>query len=123
VRFVLSLLLVSLLASCPVLCGSAGEVLGLHCEHTKAHAQSATPGPIPANDDDCVCNGALLHCHADLRVADLNPDALPFCLDATCGEVLVIQLRLIALSDPHALPNGQVARGISVSTLLPVARC
>ena len=119
-RVLTNLLLVSLLASCPVLCGSAGEVLGLHCDH---HSTSPTPGPVPANDDDCVCNGALLHASSTVRIADLNPEFLPLPLDMHGAIAFLATPVLPTFASAHALPNGQLARGVAIVTLLPVVRC
>jgi hypothetical protein len=53
VRFALSAILIGLLATCPIVCGTADE----HAPDGQAHSQSGLP--TPANDDDCLCNGAL----------------------------------------------------------------
>jgi hypothetical protein len=123
IRSVLKLTLVSLLATCPVICGSEGAVLGLRTQHTAAHSASTIPSPAPANDDDCVCNGALIHCHSSVRIADLNPDSLPLDLHSCLDASVSTSLQVLLTSEPHSLPNRTPARGVAMVTLLPVARC
>ena len=59
-RPTLSAILVVLLATCPIVCGTAdahAPVRGEACDGHGAPGQSGLPAP--ANDDDCLCNGAL----------------------------------------------------------------
>jgi hypothetical protein len=53
VRRALSTILIVLLATCPIVCGTADD----HAPSGRMTGQS--PLPAPANDDDCLCNGAL----------------------------------------------------------------
>ncbi len=56
-RAFLSLLLIGLIASCPIVCGTAHDPSSDDGHH---HASGGDhPLPAPVNDDCCVCNGAL----------------------------------------------------------------
>jgi hypothetical protein len=123
VRILTNILLITMLASCPVLCGSAGEVLGLHCGHSQAHSAQAPLVPSPSNDDDCVCNGAIRASDAGFRLGDLDPAFSPLSLDTAFGLVGLIDPRAIMASAPVRLPNGHPPRGTSIPSLLPVSRC
>jgi hypothetical protein len=122
-RLVLSLMLITMLASCPVLCGSEGAILGLHRQHSATHSGGLAPVPAPANDDDCVCNGALVCCQAPVRVADLNADGLPLPLHTMLFDAIFVLPWSVAPPDRNALPNGTVERALAAVTLLPIARC
>ena len=68
------LLLTSMIGSCPILCGSVGEVLGLHA-HEEHGSHGKNPGSTPTNDDDCVCNGAILSAQANHGFSAVGVDA------------------------------------------------
>jgi hypothetical protein len=123
VRIALNVVLITLLASCPVLCGSEGAILGLHRQHSATHSGGLAPIPAPANDDDCVCNGALVCYQAPVRVADLNPDGLPLLLHAMLFDAISVLPSSPATNDSNVLPNGAVERARAPVTLLPIARC
>jgi hypothetical protein len=81
----LSLLLIALLASCPIVCGTAHARSG---DDGGGHGHAKAPGsplPAPANDDDCACNGAVKAADAwsssglsDLALSLDSPFALLF---------------------------------------------
>ncbi len=55
-RFVLALLLLSVLGSCRIVCATAE----CHTAHSSALPGDATDTvPHPVNDDNCICNGAI----------------------------------------------------------------
>ena len=61
-RLALALVLVGLLASCPIVCGTAQAAACHHGGGTHRHVDSERERsdlPVPANDDDCICNGAI----------------------------------------------------------------
>jgi hypothetical protein len=87
VRTLITAMLVFVLATCPLWCASAQAAPGLHAHHgTSAHADSDLPSH-PANDDDCICNGAVQPGFKAARASDLDPDGLPLPLDAPLAVV------------------------------------
>jgi hypothetical protein len=58
-RFALCLVLIAVLASCPIVCGAVEASLGLRDGTHGPVGDGDHPVPYPVNDDDCVCNGAL----------------------------------------------------------------
>ena len=59
-RPALSVILIGLLATCPIVCGTADAHAPNHGEARDAHGAAGQSGlPTPANDDDCLCNGVL----------------------------------------------------------------
>lgn len=59
-RPALSLLLIVLLASCPIVCGTAHALAGDQDTVGHHHGPNGKSSlPAPANDDDCLCNGAI----------------------------------------------------------------
>lgn len=71
-RLLLTGLLVAVLASCPIVCGTVIA----HVDHG-----GASGAPHPVNDDDCLCNGALKAGGKDSLAPLLALDRL----DATVG--------------------------------------
>lgn len=58
-RTCLALILIILLASCPIVCGTAGAAFGITvCDHAP-NGDHDHPASHPVNDDCCACNGAL----------------------------------------------------------------
>jgi hypothetical protein len=58
-RAFLSLLLISLVGSCPIVCGTAHAASCDHGAGSHHPRGERSDLPAPANDDDCVCNGAI----------------------------------------------------------------
>lgn len=72
-HLVLPSILIVLLATCPIVCGTADACVCVQGEVGVAHGTPGQSGlPAPANDDDCLCNGAL---KAGEGVSDLSRDA------------------------------------------------
>lgn len=59
-RVSFAMILVGLLASCPIACGTAHASSCAHGgeRHREDH-RDRSDLPAPANDDDCLCNGAI----------------------------------------------------------------
>lgn len=64
-RLVLSLLLLSVLGSCRIVCATA-ECHAAHEWSSPADPDGTVPHPV--NDDDCICNGAVCSEPAELRL-------------------------------------------------------
>ncbi|MEO6811623.1 MAG: hypothetical protein ABI353_21125 [Isosphaeraceae bacterium] len=76
-RTCLALILVGLLASCPIVCGTAGAAFGITlCDHAP-NGDHDHPASHPVNDDCCACNGALRVDDAPLDLTTPQPDGLP----------------------------------------------
>ena len=106
VRTVFVLTLIALLAACPLLCGTAGEVAG-------AETHGAIPGPV--NDDDCLCNGALKAADGDLRTAGLDLTTWPPGSALPCGGLVAPRPALLPSASPadraeDACPGARCAR-------------
>ncbi len=120
-RPALSLILITLLASCPIVCGTAHALSG---DDGGGHGHGRAPGsslPAPANDDDCACNGAVKSADA-WSSAGLSDLALS--LDSPFGLPLPdLFAHVPALSPGH---EGVAASGFGDArcrALLPVLRC
>ena len=94
-RLVASILLIALLASCPIVCGTAHAA---SCDRAEPHPASddASGFPTPANDDDCLCNGALKAGDADRSAAEISVGPLGSTI-ATPLPTLLLPLRIVAL--------------------------
>ena len=114
-RSVLSAILIGLLATCPIVCGTADAHAS---EGGDAHgAAGQSDLPTPANDDDCLCNGAL---KTGDTATDLDFEAQSQPLDlALCGFALpTASLAPVALPARFAqIRTGDAAGGARCSIL------
>lgn len=105
-RLTLSLFLVFLLASCPIVCGTAHASSGEQAGHSHASGDGGHSGlPAPANDDDCLCNGALRASDHGSHLNDgyqtlafdqtlLVSILLPFQLTESCSSATLLARRI-----------------------------
>lgn len=83
-KTILITLLLSILASCRVLCATSSCVCDQGMIHTR-HEDPANQAPHPVNDDHCLCNGGLQVSDAAPLVKSLDPCLavlpidLPYC--------------------------------------------
>lgn len=117
-RCVLSATLIVLLATCPIVCGTADAHAPVRGELGDAHGAPGHPGlPAPANDDDCLCNGAL---KAGESASDLGLDtqSQPSC-DALASLALAVPRHELVDSPLHRshLRTGDAAGGARSSIL------
>ena len=100
VRTSLSLILVVLLATCPIVCGTAHA--GISFDEGHAHGHDGRSGlPAPANDDDCLCNGALKT--ADITSTfgvDSDWQPMPFAMVAEFYSSLLLPLAVVSVDAP-----------------------
>lgn len=77
-RNLVSLLLIGLIAACPIFCMAAGFGQDAHqCRPDSTCGDHGVPDPSPCSDDagSCICSGAIQA--ADVRLADSHATALP----------------------------------------------
>ena len=115
------LALIFVIGSCPIWCATFEASLDLPCSHAGSHpsAERQPTTPLPVNNDDCVCNGAILAASPLSTIGD-GPSFSP--LDI--GGLLVIDLAaLSALSRECGLTNAtQDSRGDRCALLVAGSR-
>lgn len=125
-RSLLTLLLIGVVAACPLFCEAAGSGQGLHqCQPDTACDEHGAPNPLPCSDDggNCVCSGAIQA--AGVRVSD-HDDPAPL------TPPTLFALPALALRHPcslHPIRDG-AATGLApfgdsgtVRALLQIYRC
>lgn len=79
-RSLLTLLLIGVIAACPLFCEAAAPGQGLHqCQPDTACDDHGVPNPSPCSDDggNCVCSGAIQAAGVRTSDHDLTPLASP----------------------------------------------
>lgn len=114
----LATVLIGLLASCPIVCGTSHSSNG--CAGSHRHDEGgSSPLPAPANDDDCLCNGAL-KASSDRPALDGPTDRVDY---PVAPASPFASLRLPARSDlPPAGPLAAASGGRGTARL-PFLRC
>jgi hypothetical protein len=124
VRNLVTLLLIGLIAACPIFCVAAESAQGLHqCQADTTCDDHGVPSPSPCSDDggSCICSGAI-------QAVDVRPPGP----DSSLSPLPVFALPALALPHPLFLhltrdgaPTGLIAFGDAgtVRAFLQVYRC
>lgn len=123
-RTLVNLLLIGLIAACPIFCEAAEFGQDLHqCQPNSACNDHGIPDPSPCSDDggSCICRGAIQA--ADVRLSNSDATCLPLPLFAPLALPLPHPLYLHLTRD--GAPTGLAAIGDSgaVRALLQNFRC
>lgn len=118
IRIAVNTLLVVILASCPLWCATSGPC----CDVSAADHDPGPHDAIPtsANDDHCICAGAMVDSPCDLPPAAMTDGPL------VVPVVLFLVFEPALLPDEPIRPPGSDPPGASVSrrlALLAVYRC
>ena len=110
-RIAIALILVSLLASCPIACGTAhAAACGHGGERHGSDHRDRSDMPAPANDDDCICNGAIKSADASgicgLDCSSSVFDALPPSIPSVDSTRFDEAAASIELPPPRASSSG-----------------
>lgn len=123
-RNLVTLLLIGLIAACPIFCEAAESAQGLHqCQTDTTCGDHGVPSPLPCSDDgeSCICSGAI-------QAADVRPPEP----GSPLSSLPIFALPALALPHPLFLhltrdgaPTGLITFGDAgtVCALLQVYRC
>ncbi|RUL87011.1 hypothetical protein [Tautonia sociabilis] len=124
-RSLVAVLLVGLIAACPLVCEAAGSDQSLHqCQPDTTCDEPGAPDPAPCSDDggNCICSGAIQG--VGVRVSDHDPTPLPTpTLFALPAPGLRQPLSPYLARDGAAAGPGRFGDSGTVRALIQVYRC